>query len=154
MTSKTQSPAHTDHRRFVRIPYTVPATYRYAAREDGEAVLCDVGRGGVRLRMGRYLRPGTLVLITVDDDVADSAGPELKASIAWCCPDGSASAFEAGMRVIYDEPSAIAEMSRLVHQGLIASGRMTIGPRRYGETNEVEWRVDPGPAEHMLATGT
>lgn len=116
-----------DERTFVRVQFE---TSVHCASDDGHVgagITGDVSRGGLSLHLGRYLRPGRLVLLRVSEPAA-AAPLELKGEIAWCRPEGPAGAFRAGVRVIHDEPEAIEGLSRLVHAAVLPSICWTAEP--------------------------
>jgi hypothetical protein len=101
----------------------------YAPNETAEAMTTDVGRGGMRVRLGRYLRPGTKLLLRfpVADWVEFPA--ELKAEIVWCGLPRRGEEFAAGLRIIYDEPEVLNWVSRLIHDAIFRPdqlGQMTV----------------------------
>ena len=61
--------AATDARRFPRTPFHSVARYWCAADDEGSTAACrNLGRGGLSLTMGRYLRPGRFMMLEVADD--------------------------------------------------------------------------------------
>lgn len=139
-----------DHRRFVRLPYGAAARYIDGSQAVGQAVVKNIGRGGIAVTMGRYLRPGTLLTISVSDCRAAGQCEGLKARVVWSCPLPGSPEFHAGLRIIHDEPGAVAEVSRLLYRALAASGRVP----EFAEVAGIDsWQVRP--AEQMpIAAGT
>ncbi|MFA6240964.1 MAG: PilZ domain-containing protein [Candidatus Hydrogenedentales bacterium] len=117
-------------RRFVRLPFASTVQYRYGAQDTGSATLLNVGRGGVCVRLGRYLRPGTRALVQVPSVQMDGRSVELKAELVWCRPASEQHEFDAGFRIVFDEPDAIAGASELIHRALLDAGAE---PRRVNE---------------------
>jgi hypothetical protein len=119
-------------RRFVRVPLTGPIGYRYGVGDEGRAEYANVSQTGLGLRLGRYLRPGRRVLLTLDAGPGAEEGPgtELKAQVAWCRPGKDAHVFDAGVRVFHDEPDSAATMRGLLVRGLkqVASWMSTERP--------------------------
>jgi len=127
-----------DERLFVRVPYTTQVTYSDDGGHEGGATSDDISRGGVSLRMGRYLRPGRFVLITIGGP--DGASPiELKTRVAWCRPDKGEHVFRTGLRVFYDEPDTMEQMSRLMYEAVLR------GHTKRGDAIEVK------PGRWMMA---
>ncbi|GMW02073.1 MAG: hypothetical protein AMXMBFR84_32090 [Candidatus Hydrogenedentota bacterium] len=101
-----------DERRFARLPFSGDLHYRYGASETGVAALRDIGRGGFRVQMGRYLRPSTRVLMMLNS--SHVSGVELKGEIIWCKPVEGEALFQTGLRVYYDEPGVVEAVSDLI----------------------------------------
>ena len=111
-----------NQRRFVRAPLAGTVRYAYASEPGAVAKACDVSRGGLSVEMGRYLRPGTRLMLEVPGVETDGNAAELKAEIAWCRATNSGHAFRAGIRVIEDQPDVLEVMSNLLHRSLFESG--------------------------------
>jgi len=120
--AKTQRSGFDEARRFARVAFGGRVVYRYASDDEGTAYVSDIGRGGLRMCMGRYLRPGTRVMLEAEGVRANGQPVELKGQIVWCAPEKQGHRFVAGVRVIYDEPDAVAAVSALVNHALHASG--------------------------------
>ncbi len=134
-----------DARNFARVAFNGRVSYQYGAGDAGVAAASDVSRGGLRLCMGRYLRPGTHILISSDDVQADGNPVELKGQIVWCTPEKTGHRFAAGVRVIYDEPDAIMGISAMVNHAIVVSG--LLGQQPAQEHMRAAWLVRPmGPA--------
>lgn len=135
--------ATADQRRFARVPFRSTTWYRHALDEDGAAGICqDLCRGGMRLLMGRYLRPGRLVLLRLEVPAGDSP-LEIKGRVIWCRPAAEPCLFSAGIRVYDDDPAATETFDRLIApaqaspaQAAPAAVRAAIGDRNktYGLT--------------------
>ena len=118
MTHKTTAIRRHDQRRFFRVPYAGVVRYWYAPDEDGTAKCCDVGQGGVCLSLGRYLRPGRRVMLSVSGPEASTTGAEFKGEVVWCRPAATPCIFLAGVRVWHDDPETPDTLASMVHQGL------------------------------------
>lgn len=137
-------------RRFARVTFDGRMVYRYAADVEGTAQVSDVSRGGMRMCMGRYLRPGTRVMLEADGVRVNGQPVELKCQIVWCTPEKRGHRFVAGIRIIYDEPDAIAAASALVNHALFASGVFAGLPEK---TGTVSVAVPVWPVQ-VLGAGT
>jgi hypothetical protein len=93
--------------------------------------------------MGRYLRPGRLVLLTAASPSDASSVAELKAQIVWCRPTEDPKVFHAGVHIFHDEPEVTIVMSELLYQALVDSGHIEPGKKRSQGTG---WSVDGKPA--------
>lgn len=113
-----------DARCFARVAFGGRVVYRYGGDDRGIARAEDVSRGGMRLTMGRYLRPGTHILIETPGHHTEGQPIELKGKIVWCVPEQRGARFSAGIRVIYDEPDAVTAASALVNHAIVASGML------------------------------
>lgn len=110
-----------EQRRFNRIVCRRPVTYRYAPGYNGKAVCLDAGLGGLRVRLGRYLRPGTHLLVTFPDRTPEDEPLQLKARVAWC-RGADNHHFAAGLRVYDDEPDASTSLAQLVARTVTDAG--------------------------------
>ena len=103
--------------------------------------MSDVSRGGLRMSMGRYLRPGTRVMLEADGVKVNGKPVELKGQIVWCTPEKTGHRFAAGVRVIYDEPDAIMGISAMVNHAIVVSG--LLGQQPAQEHMRAAWLVHP-----------
>jgi len=118
-----------EQRRFSRVPYSGALRYRYAPDEAGVATWLDVGRGGACVRIGRYLRPGRHLLLTVSD--VDSPGKgevDLKGQVMWCRPSEDNKSFVTGVRIFRHEPEVEYALSEIILDALAQSGEMAPEP--------------------------
>jgi hypothetical protein len=129
MDATTESDQSVDERRFARVPYAGGVEFVYGAGRDGSATAYDVGRGGLRVRMGRYLRPGTRLLVRLPESGQDDGPVELKAEVAWCRRELSALEFEVGLRIFYDAPDALDAISRVMYYALFEQGGLHRGAK-------------------------
>jgi len=128
-----------DQRRFVRVDVTGNLEYRHAPNESGCAVLHDIGRGGLGLRLGRYLSPGRRVMVTLEE--TEPGHPvELKAVVAWCRPTGDGRTYLAGLRLFYDESSTFTVVSRLLRRAVFEEGAPC--PSGTGSNAADAWEMD------------
>lgn len=97
-----------EQRRFRRAPLSGTARYRYAPGYEGAATVENVGLGGFGLRLGRYLRPGTLMLLSLSDEPL-----QLKGRVTWC-RGARNHEFVAGLRVFHDDPETTQALTQLV----------------------------------------
>jgi len=75
--------------------------------------MADVSVGGVRLRLGRYLRPNTKLLLQVKAEELDADALEFKGQVVWCKPCDLNNVFGAGIRIMGDAPDAAGVMAGL-----------------------------------------
>ncbi len=108
----------TDQRETERFPHTGSLEYRYGLSDTGIATWHDVGRDGVCIRLGRYLRPGrSLVLIREERELHDEPR-ELKGRIVWCRPSGDGETYLVGVKVHRSGVELCYAMSSLVREAL------------------------------------
>lgn len=117
---ETEDPV--DERRFARVPYRGQVQFECGAGSKGSALAGDVGRGGMRVRMGRYLRPGTKLMITISLAGSKKKTIELKSEVVWCRRGPGQLEFDAGIRVYYDAPEALEAISEVMYDALFEQG--------------------------------
>lgn len=117
MSTQTTVAKGQNNRQFVRLPFAGQVQYRYGAVEAGKASCCNIGRDGLGLLMGRYLRPGTLIMLQWSDGRA-----EFKARVAWCTPTNRADIFLTGLRVLHHEAESVSMMSELLYDAERVNG--------------------------------
>lgn len=88
-----------EQRRSSRAMSSARVSYSYGHGAGGDGVCRNVGRGGLCLRIGRYLRPGRRLLMTI-------RGAELMGRVMWCRADGESHHFLIGIKVFPDEEEA------------------------------------------------
>ena len=81
-----------------------------------------MGRGGARVKLNRYLRPGRLVLLSVKLGPNNGAYAELKGRVAWSRRCGENGSSVAGLRLFDDVPEAEFTVSGLINEGLGQAG--------------------------------
>ncbi|GMU92869.1 MAG: hypothetical protein AMXMBFR4_19270 [Candidatus Hydrogenedentota bacterium] len=79
--------------------------------------------------MGRYLRPGTKLLLRLPSGAGAGSATELKAEIAWCRMPRRGEECVAGLRIIYDEPEVLNCVSKLIHEAIFRLGQVTVADR-------------------------
>ena len=87
------------------------------------ATLCDVSYGGLRMTLGRYIRPQTLVQVPVSLDEHQLSFP---ARVAWCLPGENNQTFDVGLKADHGGKYTMAILSSwvldAVQQGNVACG--------------------------------
>ncbi len=157
-TAKPRPYCGDDKRGFARLPLFTNAQYRYGATGEGCARVLNIGRAGLRLRMGRYLRPGTVVRLLLKSQELGLDPVEFTTHIAWCAPVSETSEFDAGLRILHDGGESLALASALVHAALLRSGwlceRKAPHAMDLGVTVTPAWRCDTAHAGATLQIGT
>ena len=131
--------SQSDERTFLRMPYDSTIKIICQGGVSGQAQSEDVGRGGFRLRLQRYLRPGHRLMIRTD------TGEELKGQVVWCRPDRDATRFVAGIRVVHDEAAAYETMGKLLFDAV----RKSAEPKR----PTIQWRRPSVPQYSAAGMG-
>ena len=97
-TAHVQVPCTNDDRQYARTPHQMELAYITAGGQGGLAQCVNVSRAGFELKLGRSLRPGTILsLLFEDEDILEPF--EVQAEIAWCRPDGETASYCAGVRI-------------------------------------------------------
>lgn len=97
-TAYVQVPCTNDDRQHTRVPYEMDLAYITSGGQGGLAQCVNVSRAGFALKLGRSLRPGTILsLLFEDHDILEPF--EVQAEIAWCQPDAATPSFSAGARI-------------------------------------------------------
>lgn len=105
-----------EQRTFTRVPFEHPVGWLEAQGQSGAGVVLNVGRGGVCLLLGRYLRPGRSVEVRFNDIEFRGEPVTLRARVAWCRPaDRGSVEFAAGLRVVHDEATSLAAISEVFY---------------------------------------
>lgn len=100
-----------EKRRYGRLPFSENMRYQCAAHDAGQARCLDAGRGGFRVHLGRYLRPGRLVMLEMADPAHPTEAVELKGRVVWCRPASESCMFEAGVRIFSESEETDATMA-------------------------------------------
>lgn len=108
-----------EQRRFTRAQYMGQASYTYGAGLAGACTCEDIGLGGVRVRLGRYLRPGTMVLVELQDP--EMGAVEMKARVTWC-RGAERHEFVGGLRVYHDGPDTYRALARIATRSAEEAG--------------------------------
>ncbi len=116
-----------NERRFARVPFLGHVQFVYGAGRKGSAHVNDVGRGGLRVHMGRYLRPGTKLMISIPLRDSEQRTVELKSEVIWCQREAGRIEFSAGLRVYYDAPEALEAISEVMYYALFEQGGLKNG---------------------------
>lgn len=147
-----------DNRGFARLPLFVNAQYRYGTTGEGRAQVQNIGRAGLGLRMGRYLRPGTLVRLQLEALDLGMEAFELTTHIAWCVPVSENGEFDAGLRILHEKTESLAQVSALIHGALLRSGRLCKREEPHAmdleKTVTPAWRCNTAHAGATLQIGT
>jgi hypothetical protein len=122
MAGQTGAESQGQRRRFARVPLAGSVHYICAPNDGGVGIWQDVGQGGACVKLNRYLRPGTLVLLSVKLGFESGAYSELKGKVAWCRRCGENGSSVAGLRLFDDVPEAELTLSGLVNEGLRQGG--------------------------------
>ena len=116
-----------EHRAFTRVPFSHAIHWLDDNGEGGAASIRDVSRSGVRLSLGRFLRPGPCVRLVFDGIAFNGAQIEVRAVVVWCRPENSASdQFAAGFRIVQGERGTLGAMSEVFYTAI----------RQYAETHQ------------------
>lgn len=106
-----------EQRRFTRIPYLSRAHYTIGPDHSGHAKCHDIGLGGLCLTLRRYVRPGSRVLVTLNE-LWHTGGPlQFKSIVKWCrsAKDGQ---YRAGLRVYVDDVETEQALEALARRSL------------------------------------
>jgi len=107
-----------ESRIFTRLPFDSAVEWRDLTGEDGHAAVRDVSRGGFRLSLGRYLRPGPVVTVTFDHITFNGAPVELDAAVVWCKPTDQPDTFLAGLKIIHGGAATLAAASEVFYAAM------------------------------------
>lgn len=129
METKSRAEDTVDERRFARVPFLGRVRFVYGAGRQGTGSAADVGRGGLRVHMGRYLRPGTKLMVSIPLDGPDQRSVELKTEVVWCRREAGRLEFETGLRAYYDAPEALEAISEVMYYALFEKGALANGRR-------------------------
>lgn len=114
-----------EHRAFTRVPFDRLVRWYDESDVGGESTLVDIGRGGLSLSLGHYLRPGPTVHFEFSDIFYREEPVVFDARIAWCRSDPeSPERFHAGFQVIHHEPASLGRLSEVFYAALAQKRRM------------------------------
>ena len=122
MAGETAVESQGQRRRFARVPLAGSVHYICAPNDGGVGTWQDVGRGGARVKLNRYFRPGTLMLLSVKLGSNNGSYTELKGRVAWSRRCGENGSSVAGLRLFDDVPEAEFTVSGLINKGLGQAG--------------------------------
>ena len=88
-------------------------TYRYEPGEEGRARWLNTTRLGASIRLGRYLRPGRRLRLAFPSPLDPEEQVEVAAQVIWCRLVPGSVDFEAGLRIICDDPKTAAAFASL-----------------------------------------
>jgi len=100
-----------DTRRFTRVAAEGPVRFYDGSGTLNRATLRDVSYGGLRVTLGRYIRPQTLLQVPVSLDSHQLSFP---ARVAWCVPDLDSETFQMGLRADHGGKHTMAILSSWV----------------------------------------
>lgn len=106
----------TDQRETERFPHAGSLEYRYGIGEKGRATWHDVGRDGVCIQLGRYLRPGRSIVVVRQERELHDEPLELKGRVIWCRPSGDGETYLVGIKVHRSGVELCYAMSSLVRE--------------------------------------
>lgn len=109
-----------ERRTLARTSCALPVVYRAGSSKPHDAVIVEVGHGGIRLRTQRALVPGHFAMIYAQP--AKAGRIELKTRTVWSHFDASQRAFISGLRVLHDVPDTGARLAELVYDALEQNG--------------------------------
>jgi hypothetical protein len=118
-----------EQRRYNRAAHGGKVHYVYGPAYEGTGTCTDVGLGGVGVRLGRYLRPGTLVLVRMAGRPGDEP-LQMKARVAWCRGTGGHH-FAAGFQVFQEDPvtmQGLAQLTAWANLQANGDGRLIAAP--------------------------
>lgn len=106
-----------EQRRFTRLPYLNEAHYRSGPDHDGKAQCHDVSLGGLCLTLGRYLRPGSRVLVTLNELSSTGIPLQFKSIVRWC-RSSQVRRYRAGLRVYVDDVETERALEALARRSM------------------------------------
>lgn len=98
-------------RRFTRVSTEGTVQFYDGSGTLNRANLCDVSYGGLRMTLGRYIRPQTLVQVPVAMDNQQLSFP---ARVAWCIPAEDSQRFYLGLKADHGGKYTMAILSSWV----------------------------------------
>ncbi len=109
-----------DIRRFTRVVTDGPVQFYDGNGALSRATLSDVSYGGLRMTLGRYIKPQTLVQVPVSLGEKQLSFP---ARVAWCTPDGDNRYFQVGLKADHGGKYTMAILSSWVLEAVQATAK-------------------------------
>ena len=103
-----------DRRMSKRLDRGKHLSYVHAHAFEGQADMADISFGGMKVRLGRYLRPGANLMLYLQPEKPEAKAVEFKAQVAWCTPTHDDFEFDAGLRIYHDGPDAEQDVINLL----------------------------------------
>ena len=114
-----------ERRSFTRVPFLESVQWNNASGDRGETKLRNFSRGGLRVSLSRYFRPGPVMNFRFDDIEFEGAPVSFDAVIAWCRPAvGAADRFDTGFRIVHEGPETLRAVSEVVYRALSEQSHM------------------------------
>jgi hypothetical protein len=108
-----------EQRIFTRLSFDHAVQWSDAVGEHGSAQLMDFSRGGMRLSIGRYYRPGPVLSFRFDEILYQGEPVEFQAIINWCRPvPMHPETFEAGVSIVHGEMKTLSLVSEVFYTAL------------------------------------
>ena len=108
-----------EQRIFTRLVFDHVVEWSDAKGERGTAQLMDFSRGGMRLSIGRYFRPGPVLTFRFDEITYQGEPIEFQAIINWCNPIPlHPETFEVGVSIVHGETRTLALVSEVFYTAL------------------------------------
>jgi len=101
-------------------------SYTVSRGESGSAVWRDISRTGARLRLGRYVRPGRVVVLDFPAPQFGCGQYRLQARVVWCRQVQDGADFELGLLVVRDEPESALAFASVLHHARAAANNAAV----------------------------
>jgi hypothetical protein len=111
-----QANNNNDYVREVRAALDGAVTYEVTPGDVGSATWIDISRVGVRMVLGRYLRPGRVIAVAFAAPWDEHTEVRLSARVIWCRQTNDSAEFHAGFQVLRESPEAALAFGLLVQQ--------------------------------------
>ena len=111
-----------DARVFTRVPLDQVVHWRHMDGEEGLAQTRNVGRGGLCIELGRYLRPGRLLTVWFDGILYGQKAVSLPTRIAWCKPLPETDRYLVGLEIVDGRSATLAAASEVFYTALAGYG--------------------------------
>ena len=102
--------------RELRTPLSGSFAYASGCGEAGRAVWLNISRTGAAIQLGRYLRPGHLIQLSLES--GNDGGWSIPARIAWCVSIPGTLQFQAGLAVQRTSPESALQFATLGYEAL------------------------------------